>query len=62
MRLFLSITVIFLISISSSYASKSKDLRKIDKMYDDGLLTRSECVKAKKKFWVVIHLQNAKKL
>ncbi len=49
MRFFISLIVILFVSISNSYASKSKDLRKIDKMYDDGLLSRAECVKAKKK-------------
>tara|TARA_B100001057_G_scaffold454160_1_gene499706 strand:+ start:2401 stop:3219 length:819 start_codon:yes stop_codon:yes gene_type:complete len=49
MKLVINTLIIFLLSVSFSYASKSKDLRKIEKMYDDGLLTRSECVKAKKK-------------
>ena len=48
MRFFISLIVILFVSISNSHASKSKDLRKIDKMYDDGLLSRAECVKAKK--------------
>ena len=38
-----------------------KYLRKIDKMYDDGLLTRTECVKAKKKYLEVNRLQHVKK-
>ena len=49
MRFFISLIVILFVSISNSYASKSKDLRKIDKMYDDGLLSRAECVNSKKK-------------
>ena len=47
MRFFISLIVILFVTISNSHASKSKDLRKIDKMYDDGLLSRAE-VKSKK--------------
>ncbi len=49
MRFLISTLTVILLSISSANASKSKDLKKIDAMYDDGLLTRSECIKAKKK-------------
>jgi len=49
MKFIINFIIIFSLSITHSYASKSKDLRKLDKMYDDGLLSRSECVKAKKK-------------
>ena len=49
MKFIISCLAFLLLTISSSNAGKSKDLKKVDKMYDDGLLTRSECVKAKKK-------------
>ena len=50
MRFLISFIFILLMSINNVHASKSKDLRKIDRMYDDGLLSRTESVKAKKKF------------
>ena len=61
MRISVIVIIISLFVVSNVNASKSKDLRKIDRMYDDGLLTRSECVKAKKKYLEVTHLQLAKR-
>ena len=49
MRFSVLFIIISLVLVTNANAGKSKDLRKIDRMYDDGLLTRTECVKAKKK-------------
>ena len=49
MRISVIFIILSLFVVSNANASKSSDLRKIDRMYDDGLLTRTECVKAKKK-------------
>ena len=49
MKFIINVLLILFLSVSSSFASKSKDLKKIERMYDDGALTRSECIKAKKK-------------
>ena len=48
MKIFLRAILIIFFYISSSYAS-SKDMKKIDQMYNDGLLSYAECVSAKKK-------------
>ena len=49
MNIAISTLIIFFLITINSYASKSEDLRKIEKMYDEDILSRSECVKAKKK-------------
>ena len=48
MKIFLQAIGIIFFYISLSYAS-SKDIKKIDQMYNDGLLSYAECVSAKKK-------------
>ncbi len=44
----LSFLLIFLF-INPTYAGKSADLKRINSLYDEGLLTRTECIEAKKK-------------
>lgn len=48
-KFFLIFLVILLSNNKLSFSSSSSDISRINSMYEEGLLTRSECIKAKKK-------------
>ena len=47
-RIIFKLSLVLILFSNTAIASK-KDIKRIDSMYDEGLLTRSECIAAKKK-------------